>query len=53
MNKSKKVKCSGTIYKINGKKFCVGEKTKRSKKSKKNIRVKLKTRTKTKKLYQS
>jgi hypothetical protein len=46
MNKSKKVECSGKIYKINGKSFCVGEK--KIKKSKK-LRVKLKT--KTKKLY--
>ncbi len=26
MNKSKKVKCSGTVYKINNKTFCIGEK---------------------------
>ena len=43
-------KCTGTIYKVNGKNFCVGEKNK-SKKSKKNLRVKLKNKTKrTKKL---
>lgn len=35
-------KCTGKIYKINGKTFCVGEKNK-SKKSKKNLRVKRKT----------
>jgi hypothetical protein len=39
-------KCTGTIYKINGKTFCVGEKNK--KKSKKNLKVKLKN---TKKKY--
>jgi len=45
----KKNKCSGTIYKINGKSYCVGErnlkKSKKSKKLSKNIkhtRVKLK-----------
>jgi hypothetical protein len=47
-------KCTGTIYKINGKTFCVGEKNKKkskksnSNKSKKNLRVKLKN---TKKKY--
>jgi hypothetical protein len=36
-------KCTGTIYKIDGKTFCIGEKNKKmSKKSKKNLRVKLK-----------
>lgn len=44
-------KCTGTIYKINGKTFCVGEKNKskkmkKSNKSKKNIKVKLKPKTK-------
>lgn len=33
-------KCSGTIYKINGKAFCVGEK---KTKNKKGLRVKRKT----------
>ena len=51
-------KCTGKIYKINGKSFCVGEKnknkSKKSKKSKKtkktkNLRVKLKN-TNTKKI---
>lgn len=47
-------KCTGTIYKINGKYFCVGEKKKsknlkKSNKSKRNIRVTLKK--KSKKLY--
>ena len=38
MNKNK---CSGTIYKINGKSYCVGEKKlKKSKKSKKNNKSK-------------
>jgi hypothetical protein len=51
MNKTKNSKkCAGTIYKINGKSFCVGEKNKSKKKrSKKNLRVKLKN--KSKKLY--
>jgi hypothetical protein len=40
MNKSKKVKCTGKIYKINGKSFCVGEK---KTKNKKGSRVKRKT----------
>ena len=37
-------KCNGTIYKIRGKSFCVGEKnkSKKSKKSKKNLRITLK-----------
>jgi len=49
-------KCTGTIYKINGKTFCVGEKnkSKKMKNSTKNIKVKLKNKTKrTKKLYYS
>jgi hypothetical protein len=39
--------CSGTIYKINGKTFCVGEKnkSKKMKKSKKNTRIKLKNKS--------
>jgi hypothetical protein len=45
-------KCTGTIYKINGKTFCVGEKNKKksnkTKKMKKNLRVKLKNKTENK-----
>ncbi len=41
-------KCTGTIYKINGKTFCVGEKNK-SKKMKKSNKVKKINKSKTKK----
>ena len=49
MNKTKRIKkgknikkCTGTIYKINGKSYCVGEKNKRRKCSKKVIKITIK-----------